>query len=89
MASILFRNTLKGLTTPLTRRSITTTSVRQSSDPLIGHINQEAQPGAVILLFNIFFNLLNLFYSFFTIVELTIQYQEQIQIGFRNDPLLW
>lgn len=34
------------------RRSIVTTPVRRSADPLIGHIEQEAMPGAVCDIFS-------------------------------------
>lgn len=43
---MLFRRAAAVLSAPI-RRSITTTPVKRSSDPLIGHINQEAMPGFV------------------------------------------
>lgn len=50
MSSLLFRKVLSSVNAPI-RRNISTTSVKRSSDPLIGHIEQEARPGAVIYLF--------------------------------------
>lgn len=50
MTSILFRNALTLARAParaVTRRNIVTTPVRKSSDPLIGHIEQEARAGGV------------------------------------------
>jgi hypothetical protein len=46
MASLLFRKALGGLSAPI-RRNIATTPIKRSSDPLIGHVNQEALPGLV------------------------------------------
>jgi hypothetical protein len=52
MASILFKKALSRFVAAPTRRSIVTTPVKRSgADPLIGHIEQEAQPGAVCTLF--------------------------------------
>ena len=42
-SSVLFRNAAS----LVTRRSITTTSVKRSADPVLGHIDQGYQPGAV------------------------------------------
>ena len=50
MSSLLFRKVLSSVNAPI-RRNISTTSVKRSGDPLIGHIEQEARPGAVIDLF--------------------------------------
>jgi hypothetical protein len=47
MSSLLFRKVLSSVNAPL-RRNISTTPVKRSGDPLIGHIEQEARPGAVI-----------------------------------------
>lgn len=57
MSSILFRKALSSIARPVARRNITTTPVKRSSDPLIGHIEQEARAGAV----NIYFFKLLLF----------------------------
>ena len=57
MSSILFRKALSSIARPVARRNITTTSVKRSSDPLIGHIEQEARVGAVnIHFFKDYFN---------------------------------
>lgn len=56
MASILFKKALSRFVAAPTRRSIVTTPVKRSgADPLIGHIEQEAQPGAVCTLFDVVF----------------------------------
>lgn len=48
--SFLFRKVLGRVATPVSRRSIVTTPAKRSgSDPLIGHVEQEANPGAVII----------------------------------------
>lgn len=52
MASILFKNALSRMVAVPARRSIVTTPVRRSADPLIGHIEQEAMPGAVCVFFS-------------------------------------
>lgn len=44
MLSLLFRKTA---TNVVARRSIQTSVVKRSSDPLIGHVDQAGQPGAV------------------------------------------
>ncbi|CAF0825969.1 unnamed protein product, partial [Brachionus calyciflorus] len=46
--SFLFRKALSKIATPVSRRSIVTTPVRRSGDPLIGHVEQEANPGSNI-----------------------------------------
>lgn len=43
---MLFRRAVSALSAPV-RRNFTTTPVKRSSDPLIGHVNQEAMPGLV------------------------------------------
>ncbi|RNA35556.1 cytochrome c oxidase subunit mitochondrial, partial [Brachionus plicatilis] len=53
--SFLFRKALGRIATPVSRRSIATTPAKRSgSDPLIGHVEQEANPGS-----NIPFNIQN------------------------------
>jgi hypothetical protein len=47
MSSILFRKALNSIARPVVRRNITTTPVKRSADPLIGHIEQEARAGSV------------------------------------------
>ena len=47
VASLLFRKAITGVAAPAIRRNIVTTPVRRSADPLIGHVEQEAIPGAV------------------------------------------
>jgi len=47
---MLFRRAVSALSAPI-RRNIMTTPVKRSSDPLIGHVNQEAMPGLVSILF--------------------------------------
>ena len=47
VASLLFRKAITGMAAPAIRRNIVTTPVRRSADPLIGHVEQEAIPGAV------------------------------------------
>ena len=49
MSSILFRRALGAIAAPA-RRTFTTTPIKRSSDPLIGHVNQEAMPGLVIII---------------------------------------
>lgn len=50
--SFLFRKALSKIATPATRRSIVTTPAKRSgADPLIGHVEQEANPGSVRIMF--------------------------------------
>lgn len=49
--SFLFRKALGRVATPVSRRSIVTTPAKRSADPLIGHVEQEANPGSVKLKF--------------------------------------
>jgi hypothetical protein len=44
IASLILRRTVPSL---VARRQITTSTVKRSSDPVIGHIDQGAQPGKV------------------------------------------
>jgi hypothetical protein len=48
--SMLFRNIMTRVGTPVARRNIATTAVRKSSDPILGHIEQGGRPGAVNLI---------------------------------------
>jgi hypothetical protein len=50
---MLFRRAVCALSAPV-RRTITTTPIKRSSDPLIGHVNQEAMPGLVNTFFKLF-----------------------------------
>lgn len=84
--SFLFRNAVTRLTTPALTRNITTTAVKRSSDPIIGHPHQEGIPGAVITLLSL--SPLNLFDSFL-IIEFAIQHQEQILAGLVVCLVLW
>jgi hypothetical protein len=48
MSSLLFKRVLGRMMAPTVRRNIMTTPVKRSgADPMIGHVDQEAQPGAV------------------------------------------
>ena len=44
--SLLFKNVISRVAAPVIRRNIFTTGAKRSSDPVIGHIEQEAVPGA-------------------------------------------
>jgi hypothetical protein len=74
MSSLLFRKVVSGVSAPL-RRNISTTTVKRSGDPLIGHIEQEARPGAVkeLLLKFYQFNFPKIFiYFFFNLIRICL-----------------